>query len=73
MFGMGFFFGASSEVEMVDNLVRWESIDMISPIIKYTHDKCNGNNIGFRFNMLKSRVSEISYLGFPDIEEKVVS
>jgi len=33
VFGLGFFFGASSEVEMQDVLVRWESLEMDSPVM----------------------------------------
>ena len=29
--------------------------------------------MGLKFNMLKGRTTEIEYLGFPNIEEKVVS
>ena len=58
---------------MTDNLLRWEAMDMSSAVILYETALCDGDKISFSFNMLKAKVTELSYLGFPDIEDKVVS
>ena len=53
--------------------MRWEPLEMKSPIFTYPQDNCDGNNIKFRFNMVEAKISEITYLGFPSIEDRVVS
>ena len=43
--GLGFFFGATEEIKMKDNLVRWEPTAIFSPKINYRTKLCNGNKI----------------------------
>ena len=73
IFGLGFFFGASTDIQMEDNLVRWEPVELDKPTVEHRYGECDANNIGFKFNMVKERVTQVKYLGFPEIEGKVVA
>jgi len=42
-FGLGFFYGAESEMMPEDTIMRWETLDMKSPIFTYPQDSCDGN------------------------------
>jgi len=54
-------------------MARYEPVDMSPENIRTDQDVCDKDNMVIRFDFVKERISESSFIEWASIEERVVS